>query len=228
MGTRWKTVRVGFTLSVAAVILTLAIPRTIGAFTLLPFAQVKETLARKHSVSFEELSRLRAAQENSLRWHQSARVQRELAETELALANSVEDASERERWYLIIQATLEKSLLEAPSDPRAWTLLTGLMLHAKEGGDGARAALGLSLMTGQYEKALLMPRVRDGIILWDRLSADERSMVKDQVRLAYRYDNRDLIELSKKGRKPMSVVVGAMAEGSLANFERFIRALNKN
>ena len=207
---------------------SLAVPATMAAFTLLPTTPTWEKILLRSDVPKVDLLKLHRAQQAALDWVRSGKKITDRAVTEIALAKASPSRSvERADWYERAQASVEEGLLLAPADPYAWARLAYLRL--KKGGRkrGAREALMMSMLTGPYEKRLAKSRIQYAIRLWNQLSPEDRAFVKKQILWADRkVGRRPLIEMAKRGRKSRTIILWALREDP-DRLESFKRALNK-
>lgn len=208
--------------------LSLAVPATLAAFTLVATAHTWEKVINRSDVPKVGLLKLHASQRAAVDWVPSGKSHADRAVTEIALAKAAPSRSvERADWYQRAEASVEEGLLLAPADPYAWARLAYLRL--KKGGrkSGAREALMMSMLTGPYEKRLAKSRIQYAIRLWNRLSPEDRAFVKKQILWADRMVGRHaLIKMAKRGRKSRAIILTALAQDP-TRLESFKRALNK-
>ncbi len=195
-------------------VLGLAVPRTIAAFQLLPAGPVLDGVRSGKAVSGESLRAVISSQEDALGWLSSARIQEDLGIAHLELAKRQGyGGSETGRRHLSdgLRA-LKAGLSLSPADPYAWARLA--FIRIKNGGSatGVKRALLLSFLTGPYEKRLAISRIQYAILLWGRLSADERSLVLDQISWAERTGKRRaLVAMAKRDSKADAIIFLAVA-----------------
>jgi hypothetical protein len=213
-------------IALGGVLLTLSVPRTMAAFTLLPVETIHQKVFAGDDVPIDDLVRLRETQKSSLDWAWDSETSANLARTEIAIANATVDESESSHWYGQAALTVEDGLLKAPSNPYSWARLTNLRLREGEDGLGVSEPLILSLLTGPYEKNLVFPRIKYALRIWDRLSEDQKMAVQDQIVIANRFSTTRLVKIARSHQKNMKIIVSAMA-GDLIRFQGFIKALNK-
>ena len=215
-----------FGLTLGGVLMALSVPRTMAAFTLLPVETILQKVIAGDDVAADDLLRLREAQQTSLDWAWSSTVSADMAHTEIALAKVSGRAEDRSDWYDQAAHTVEDGLLKAPSNPYSWTRLANLRLRNAEKGQGVSEPLLLSLLSGPYERSLVLPRLNYALRIWDQLSEEQRMSIQGQILIADRIDRGQLVKLAMGHQKNMKIIVSAMA-GDLNRFKGFIKALNK-
>ncbi len=195
-------------------VLGLAVPRTIAAFQLLPAGPVLDAVRSGDVVSGEALQTVISSSEDALGWLPSAHTQEDLSLAHLELAKPQGyGGSETGRRHLSdgLRA-LKAGLSLSPADPYAWARLA--FIRIKNGGSatGVKRALFLSFLTGPYEKRLAISRIQYAILLWNKLSTDERSLVLDQISWAERTGKRRaLVAMAKRDRKADAIIFLAVA-----------------
>ena len=209
--------------------LSLAVPATMAAFTLVATAHTWEKVLRRSDVPKEDLLKLHASQLGAVDWVPSGKSHADRAVTEIALAKAAPSRSvERADWYQRAEASVEEGLLLAPAAPYAWARLAYLRLKNGGRNSGAREALSMSFLTGPYEKRLATSRIQYAIRLWNQLSPEDQAFVKKQILWADRTKRRALIEMAKRGRKSRTIILSALAQDpNPGRLESFKRALNK-
>ncbi len=209
-------------------ILSLAVPATMAAFTLLPTAHNWEKVINRSHVPKVGLLNLHASQRAAVDWVPSGKSHADRAVTEIALAKAAPSRSvERADWYQRAEGSVEEGLLLAPAAPYAWARLAYLRLKNGGRNSGAREALMMSMLTGPYEKRLATIRIQYAIRLWNQLSPEDRAFVKKQILWVDRKINRGaLIKMAKRGRKSRTIILWALRKNP-DRLKAFKRALNK-
>ena len=209
-------------------VLSLAVPATMAAFTLLPTAHTWEKVINRSDVPKVGLLKLHASQRAAVDWVPSGKSHADRAVTEIALAKAAPSRSvERADWYQRAEGSVEEGLLLAPAAPYAWARLA--YLRIKNGGwkSGVREALSMSFLTGPYEKRLATIRIQYAIRLWNQLSPEDRAFVKKQILWVDRKINRGaLIKMAKRGRKSRTIIFSALRK-DLDHLKSFKRALKR-
>jgi len=227
--------RVGYRLFISltacvlgGVIVFLAVPRTVGAFSLLLVDPIRQQMRERQEVPVERLLALQEAQaavyaalpSGGLAFHKSI--------TESAIARTFPSGSpEREVWNDRAQSSVEQSVLVAPAEPYVWYRLAFLRM---QGGEdfypAAKGALVYSVLTGPREKPLLFERIGTAIRMWDQLSEDEMALMEDQILWADQVDRARLIQMAKRNRKSLTIIFAAMAK-DLNQFRPFVDRFNR-
>lgn len=209
-------------------VLGLAVPRTIAAFQLLPGDPVLESVRSGKAVSREQLQALMESRKDAREWLPSGRIQGDLALARLELARREGYGGETGEGYLRdgLQA-LEAGLSLSPADPHAWARLAFVRIKNGSAAADVRRALFLSILTGPYEKRLAISRIQYAILLWDRLAADERSLVLDQISWAERIGKRRaLVDMARRHKKADAIIFLAVARDP-KRLRGYLRSLKK-
>ena len=206
---------------------SLAVPATMAAFTLLPTTPTWNKLLLRSDVPKVDLLKLYASQQAAVDWVPSGKKITDRAVTEIALAKASPSRSvERADWYQRAEASVEEGLLLAPADPYAWARLAYLRLKKSGRKSGAREALMMSFLTGPYEKRLALNRIRYAIFLWQKLNLDDQKFVKNQILWADRTKRPALIEMAKRGRKSWAIIFSALRKDP-SRVKSFIQGMKK-
>ncbi len=188
---------VAVSLLLAAVLLYLAVPRTIAAFLERPEDSTLLMLQFGGPVSVAELERLIASQERALEWHESGRLYTDLGLAKLVLATELagDDDIDPGRMVEVIRL-LRTGLTKAPARPHAWTRLASAELITRGPSPEVAVALEMALLTAPYDPRLLFARLELCLIAWSELSPTTRDLVYRQVRFAWNRSRDRLVELA--------------------------------
>lgn len=211
---------------VAAVMLYLAVPRTIAAFIMLSGNETLEQIRARQPVRVSDLKDLIESRRAALPWTDSGRVWSDLALGQLLLAEQETDANGGPNLALVREAlnSLENGLARAPLDPHAWTRLA----YARYLVDGPSpelvSVLKMSIYAGPHEPRLVFLRLRLCLAAWDYFSEEERDLVYRQARFAWGISRRKLVDIADAADRP-GVIRMALAQNpnQLAKFERMMR-----
>lgn len=230
---RWSgTVTAGLGLLLAAAILSLAFPRSVASFIMLPDNAALARLKQPQPAELqpEQLASIAASRRRALDWIDDGDVYGDMAlallldlakrqEAAGQAAPSQGEASE-------LRAILEKSLARAPTNPHGWTQLAYASALSQASTDRVISLLTMSLYTGPYEPRLVFPRLRLLLDAWDVLTSDQRDLVFRQARFAWDVSRVRLVELATPMEKAkVNVIRVALAQdpSNLASFERRLR-----
>lgn len=182
---------------VALTLLVFAVPRTIGALVSARSEPVLRALQDQRPVEPDDLRTLSDALQQGRRWLGDGRLRTDLGLAYLLLAeklprNSPEAA---DALRLAIEA-LRDGLGRAPANPYAWARLAYAEALAEGWTPRAVAALRLALITAPYEPRLLWSRLRMTFLAWPEMGSEDREMIFQQIRLAWRADPQELTRLA--------------------------------
>jgi hypothetical protein len=189
---------VALPVAVAAVALLLfAVPRTVGVLVSARSEPLLRALQDQRPVDVEQLQTLAAALQGARVWVGDGRPRTDLGLAYLLLAeklprNSPESAEALRR---AIEA-LRDGLARAPANPYAWARLAYAEALAEGWSPRAVAALRLALITAPYEPRLLWSRLRMAFLAWPEMGPEDREMIFQQIRLAWRANPRELARLA--------------------------------
>ena len=193
-----KTRLIGFVVGAMAVaLLAWGVPRTISAFVMAPSAPVLRKLQNLQAVQTEELEALVAAQRRGLTWSSRGRTLTDLGLAQLLIAERLgdDDPQKRQRIEDAI-ASLKSGLALAPANPYAWTRLAYASFQADGWSPDALLALRLAFATAPYDPRLLMARLRLSFLAWPHLLLEDRDLVFQQVRYAWKHNPNELVEMA--------------------------------
>lgn len=195
---------------ISAGILTLGIPQTIDSL-IWRYAGVDDSAAARKAPQWAvAASASSALLQKADTWFDdpAARIRAGLLQLGVAYA-STPNAPDRE-WLRRATANLTDGLSRAPASGEAWMMLGYTRLAAGDR-EGAIRDLRASLLVASFDPALAVDRCQLGLELWPELDSNERRMMSDQVRDAWKYHPRGLVALA---RRPPSLywVAGALAE----------------
>jgi hypothetical protein len=200
--------------ALGALILALAVPRTLAAFWLWLRAPVMDLVIYQEPVSKTDLYGLIASRELALGWIDGSEANGDLAAALTVLASFERPEGEKERELLRrATAATEAGLARAPADPRGWTRLAYLRtLRAAAPDPRAAQALALSLATGRYDEAdFLALRLHLMLLQGPLLPASARAEIGDQSRLLWQEAPGQLVELALEPGFP-DIILAALAD----------------
>ncbi len=193
-GALMKTRLIGLIFAVVSLaLLALGIPRTLSALVMAPSAPVLRKLQNLQAVETAELETVVAAQKRGLAWSSRGRTLTDLGLAQLLIAERLaEDDPERRRQIEKAVASLNSGLALAPANPYAWTRLAYAAFQLDGWTEPALSALRLAFVTAPYDPRLLLSRLRLSFLAWPDLPREDRELVLQQVRQAWRRDPDEL------------------------------------
>ena len=105
----------------------------------------------------------------------------------------------------------EVSLALAPAQPRTWLRLARSRSWLRYPPEQVIEALKMSAYTGRVEPSLFATRLELGLAYLPRMDGEGRSLMRDQVLLAWGMQPRELARGIKSGRLPLSAVEELLA-----------------
>ena len=182
---------------VALVLLALAVPRMVGVLLSARSEPVLRKLQDQKPVQIDELRMLADAQRSGQLWLADGRLRTDLGLAYLLLAEKLPRGDTNAGAYLqqAIEA-LKAGLARAPANPYAWARLAYAEALAQGWSPLAVASLRLAVITAPYEPRLLWSRLRMMFLAWREMSSEDREMVLQQVRYAWKADPAELTQLT--------------------------------
>lgn len=189
---------VALPVALAALVLLLpSVPRTIGVLVSARSEPVLRALQDQRPASVDDLQTLAGGLQEGRAWLGDGRLRTDLGLAYLLLAEKLPPNSPDSTAMLhrAIEA-LRDGLSRAPANPYAWARLAYAEALANGWTPQAVTALRLALITAPYEPRLLWSRLRMAFLAWPEMSGEDRQLVFQQIRLAWRADPRELAKLA--------------------------------
>ncbi len=202
----------GLAIAVAVAILTLSIPRTIGAFIGLPADPIQGKLHRGEEVSSEELHKLIENRTSVLEWIQNRSIYTDIGVAQRLLAKEAGyDSDEGLEYLRLAEDNIVSGLVLGPADAITWNLL-GFIRSIRNGpSEGAAKALRTSILLGRYDRRLWRDRLKYCFYNWRYFDEEGRDVVLGQVRLVWQHKAHQVLEAAKE-QKSIWIVRLALAD----------------
>jgi hypothetical protein len=213
------------TLIVGGVLLALGVPLAGDAITKISGNPVLKRIQNHESVSREQLEDLIRSREDALYWRESAETWSELGLAQLLLALEAEIDNQKKRDLIIASiSSLKKSLARAPADAFVWTRLAYAQLLLSGPSPEVATTLRMALQTAPYEPRLFAVRLELAFLAWPYLGPDDRDLVLQQVRWAWRHRRGELVGLARSLDR-IDVVRAALSREpeELLRFEKLLK-----
>jgi len=206
-------------LALGAALVHLALPRLAAAVVALPGDPVAEALQAEARPGAADLATLREGRLQAADFIKSGRLATDLALADLALL--AEPGAPAEQARLLAEAVIElrRGLALAPMDGFAWARLAYVL--APDGGPSpaAVAAWRMSILTAPAEPRLAYWRMALGLALRPALAPADRDRLDQQIRWAWKYSPRQLVELAR--RPDLTAIIRAALAADPAQAQRF-------
>ncbi len=213
------------TLIVGGVLLALGVPLAGEAITKISANPVLKRLQKHKSVPREQLEDLIRSREDALYWRESAGTWSELGLAQLLLASQAETDNQKKRDLKIASiSSLKKSLARAPADAFVWTRLAYAQFLLSGPSPEVATTLRMALQSAPYEPRLFAVRLEIAFLCWPYLGPDDRDLVWQQVRWAWRYRPGKLVRLARSLDR-IDVVRAALSQApeELLRFEKLLK-----
>lgn len=206
---------------VSLALLAWAVPRTLSAFVMAPSAPVLRKLQNLQPVETDELKTLVAAQQRGLTLSAQGRTLTDLGLAQLLIAERLgENSPEKSEQIEKAIASLKDGLALAPANPYAWTRLAYASFQLHGWTPEALSALRLAFATAPYDPRLLLSRLSLSFLAWDNLLREDRELVLQQIRYAWKQNPNELVRMAS-GFRQVNLVRAALLRNpaALADFE---------
>lgn len=226
-----KTRLIGVILALASVaLLAWGLPRTLSAFVMAPSAPVLRKLQNLEVVETQELETLAAAQQRGLFWSARGRTLTDLGLAQLLIAERLDDDLQQKRKQIEdAVSSLKSGLALAPANPYAWTRLAYASFQLHGWNREALSALRLAFATAPYDPRLLMSRLRLSFLAWPHLLREDRELVLQQVRYAWKHDPDELARIAADFDQINLVRAALLRDPSeLAEFEQKLLKIDQS
>lgn len=193
-------------------LLYLAVPRAVAGFIMLPGNQVLNDIQKGGAIDEQALVALVESRRRAAGWIDSGRLWSDVAVAQFMLAETgvPSDDTDLDRIQQASES-LEIALALAPANPHAWTRRAYAELLLNGPSEAAASALVMAMLTARYEPDLLFVRLELGLVLWPRFAVEDRELVLDQIRFAWRKSPERLLNLAA-GTGRIAIVLGAFAD----------------
>lgn len=209
-------------LAVGLTLLYLAVPRAVAGFIMQPGNRVLNDIQEGGAIDEQALVALVESRRRAAGWIDSGRLWSDLAVAQFMLAETGVPSGGAD-FDRIRQASesLEIALALAPANPHAWTRRAYAELLLGGPSEAAASALVMAMLTARYEPDLLFVRLQLGLVLWPRFTVEDRELVLDQIRIAWRKSPERLVNIAADTGR-IAIVRGAFAGApeTLAAVER--------
>ena len=213
------------TLIVGGVLLALGVPFAGEAITKISANPIVKRIQNHEPVSRKQLEDLIRSREDALYWRESAATWSELGLAQLLLTLEAEFDDRKKRDLIIASiSSLKKSLARAPADAFVWTRLAYAQLLLSGPSPEVATTLRMALQTAPYEPQLFLIRLELAFLGWPYLGPDDRDLVWQQVRWAWRHQPGKLVRLARSLDR-IDVVRAALSQApeDLLRFEKLLK-----
>ena len=201
-------------------LLGLSTRSSVAAFIALPQDTILEKARLGADVSGEQLIDAGKANLRAARWFESARY-RTVAASALIAATHVGTRIDPAR----IEQPIRQSLAAAPASPFNWFRLALLRFQAGDA-PGAAQAWRMSVSTGRFNPAVMLPRLNLGLRLLRSQNREFEEEMADQIRLLAQADPMRLADFAQQTDSAPAVRrVLASDQSSSKAFESAIRQI---
>lgn len=182
---------------VAGALVVVAAPRVVASLTTLPGEAVLGRIQDRRPVTAGELERLIRSRENALAWHATGRLWTDLALARLMLVER-RRIIRADRDLPAIRDALRRGLAMAPANPYGWTRLAAVESALGAPPEAQASYVQMAILTGPYERPLVFPRLDLALAVWPAASLEDRSLIAQQIRWAWRADRQATLAAARR------------------------------
>lgn len=195
-------------LSLAAAILVIAVPRMVAALLAMPTEYLVDQLRDGGNLDQQQLEQMLAGRERALIWETSEARYADLSLATLMVAEALFNLEQDEASFAHVEASVvhaKTGLAQAPARPFSWTRLAYAEYLRDEASLIAPAALEMAIITAPYEPLLTFVRLDIALVSWETLSPDQRRLVGEQIALGWRQSEAALVDLALSNERTQLV-----------------------
>jgi hypothetical protein len=223
---RVRGVQSAIALVIAVPLVIFAVPQLIADIASARGSDVLTRLQNQETVSAADLDTLIRATERARAWVDNGRFATDLGLAKLLVAErrTATEAEAREELEAAI-AVLRDGLTKAPGNPYAWARLAYAEARLDGFTPAALSALRLALLTATNEPRLLWPRLSLSLRAWPHMTDTDRSIVTNQIRIAWGEKPEELARLAVELQQE-SLVRGALGRNraDIEKFDKLVKA----
>jgi len=165
----------------------------------LPIIAAVEKINLGQSPSPEELSDAIKIATSLVKERKSSEILADIALLEMTQAtNATIGHDESVKYFQESGEYLKESLSLVPANPSGWARLAYIDLNLNAASVKTAKELYLSAITGPYLPNLLLPRLEMALASWRYLNEAEKTLFREQIRIAWRNEPLKIVDLSRK------------------------------
>jgi len=210
---------------VGAALLYLGAPRAIEAVWMYSGNRTLLDIQAQRRVSKEKLANLIEALDDTMFLVESGRKWTDLGLAQLFLSAKTEDEPKAQELLSRARMSLRKGLALAPANGFAWTRLAYVEILISGPSEELAGILEMAMLTAPFEPRLLFFRVELCFLTWPYFDEQDRDLVFQQVRYAWRESAKKLVDLAARAKR-VELVRDALAS-TPDDLDRFETLLEK-
>ena len=210
----------------AALVLALALPRFLAAVRYLPVDHAIRDYHASGEIPTDRLLPLIDFADEAIGIHDHYRFHDGLSVLHYLRALDLKTpAGERRSAYRQAEAEAVRTVTRAPAQPEAWLRIAMARGVLHDEPEQVIAAWKMSIFTGRTHSTLLVPRVQTGLAQFEFMDEEARSMLRDQLLLAWELKPAELLRILRWADRQLArtrELVGVTAPDMLAEMEERI------
>ncbi len=195
---------------VGGALLYLGAPRAIEAVWMYSGNRTLLDIQAQERVSNEKLVDLIEALDDTMFLVESGRKWTDLGLAQLLLSARTEDEPEAQELPSRSRVSLRKGLALAPANGFAWTRLAYVETLIAGPSEELAGILEMAMLTAPFEPRLLFLRLELCFLAWPYFDEEERDLVFQQLRFAWRESAKQLVDLAARAER-VELVRNALA-----------------
>ncbi len=213
----------GLTLVVGAILLYLGVPPTIDAIWRYSGDRTLRAIQAQETVSNEEVEELIEALDRSLFLVESGRKWTDLGLAQLLRSARITGQAESRDLLVRARASLRRGSALGPANGFAWTRLAYVETLISGPSPEVARILEMAILTTPFDPRLLFLRLQLCFLAWPYFDPEDRDLVLQQVRHAWREAPGQLVDLAVAAER-VDVVRAALSRSpeDLEHFEEHL------
>lgn len=174
---------------VVLILLAVSWPRLLADIALQPGNRVKETFLAAYEVDSDyqlgsgAMATWEQSRRDALGLHASADTWNDLALIAMLRARLAPELQEKRQYYAQGREDLVRALAANPNSGLMWMRLAMIDLNLGKPPDEVLASVMTSIAVAPYEPSVFANRIKLGFFLWDRLDAETRETMLQQLEM---------------------------------------------
>lgn len=210
-------------------LLTLAWPRMKASYRFLPVDLAIENYYQDREIPSRRMLTLLGFAEEAIAHHDHYRYHDGLSFLYYLRGLDIyTPALERRPAYRLSEVEAIETVKRAPAQPQAWLRIAMIRAILRDDTDQVIEPWKMSIFTGRTHSTLLVPRVDVGLPYAGLMDDESRSMLRDQLFLAWELKPVDLLRVLKRldpGLEKVRVLAGATHPAELMEMEARIEKI---
>lgn len=200
-------------------LLVVGVPRFMHELMLVPGTPILHRLNAGETITEEEWHTLEQSRLDALDFIELPDAYSDLGASYLRRAQSAKSREEQVKYAEMTVEVAMKGLNMAPLNTFSWfRVATANVMLGPEKNAEALQAWRTSIATAKFEPFILMQRVHLGIVLYQEMTDEDVDLLKDQLRMAYRWNKRYLHQYVRKNNLIVWMAILSEPDSEMKNY----------